>query len=159
MPVLVILIGGWILLEVMARQAGLGDYAQSPQRVQLRQGLTSLVGGGRAGLVFVEERFRKKAQVMVRCEAGRRVVNLRPGEVSDEICGVRVELLAILSDGLVNVEVRWGDDASAEPASAPQSPASPDSTPPDSTSPDPTSPDPTVEPTSAPAADGDGEGS
>ncbi|MEM1179852.1 MAG: hypothetical protein AAGM22_16005 [Acidobacteriota bacterium] len=110
MPVIVILLGGWAMLEVMTWQAGLGDYARSPQRVQLRQGLTSLVGGGRAGLVFVEERFRKKAQILVRCEAGRRTLNMRPGAVSEEICGVQVELLAILSDGLINVEVRWGDD-------------------------------------------------
>ncbi|MEO1085702.1 MAG: hypothetical protein AAFY88_15790 [Acidobacteriota bacterium] len=150
MPVLIILLGGWILLEVMTWQAGLGDYAKSPQRVQLRQGLTSLVGGGRAGLVFIEERFRKKAQIMVRCQDGRHAVNLRPGQVSDEICGVRVELLAILSDGLVNVEVRWGDDASVE--STPPSPDPPQST--DSQSPDPTSESP-----AAPAAGGDGEGS
>lgn len=118
LPILLILLGGWGLLEALSYHSGLGEYAKSPQRLQLKQGLTAVVGGGRAGLVFMEDRFRKKAQLLIRCQQGRRTISLRRGQVSEEICGIRVELLDILPEGKVNVEVRWGPGAERPTASA-----------------------------------------
>ena len=132
LPVLLILLGGWGLLEALSYQTGLGDYAKSPQRLQLKQGLTAIVAGGSAGVVFMEDRFRKKAQLLIRCQEGRRTISLRRGQVSEEICGIRVELLDILPEGKVNVEVRWGPETeeaeaaaetSVEPSPTAQAPA------------------------------------
>ena len=118
LPVLLILRGGWGLLEALSYQTGLGDYAKSPQRLQLKQGLTAIVAGGSAGVVFMEDRFRKKAQLLIRCQEGRRTISLRRGQVSEEICGIRVELLDILPEGKVNVEVRWGPETEEAEAAA-----------------------------------------
>ena len=151
LPVLLILLGGWGLLEALSYQTGLGDYAKSPQRLQLKQGLTAIVAGGSAGLVFMEDRFRKKAQLLIRCEEGRRTISLRRGQVSEEICGVRVELLDILPEGKVNVEVRWGPEAestpesSAEPEAEARSSTAASSTPASSTSASPTNATPDTE--------------
>lgn len=120
---LVILLGGWGALEFVLWQSELGDYAESPQRLEISQGATALVAGGRAGVVYESSRLRKDVLFLVRCQAEEERVRLRRGDVSPPICGVRVKLLDLLVGDRVAIEVHWGESIDDLPASStPESP-------------------------------------
>lgn len=123
-----IVVGGWGALELMLRQMEIGEHAKSPQYFEIPKGLTVLVGGGRAGLTFVEAPFLRSAVVKVTCKDTDRAVQLRPGEVGDEVCGIRFQLKQLMAGGNAAIEVRWGNDSAFAPvASAMESePSSPD---------------------------------
>ena len=107
---LAILLGGWGALEFVLWQSKLGEYAESPQTLELSQGATALVGGGRAGVVYEGHRLRRDARILVRCKDTEQRFRLRRGHVSDVTCGVQVQLLDILPGDGVALLVRWGDD-------------------------------------------------
>ncbi|MEM6793256.1 MAG: hypothetical protein AAF725_04710 [Acidobacteriota bacterium] len=113
---LLILLGGYGLLEALTWQAGLGRYASSPQRLQISRGNTAIAAGGQAGILLRQSERRRSAELLVRCEKQQRMVKLRPGRISEEICDVRVKLIDILPDEQVEVEIRWGGDAFPEDA-------------------------------------------
>ena len=106
---LVILLGGWGALEFVLWQSELGQYAESPQRLELRQGTTALVAGGTAGVVYEDHRLRKDARILVRCKDEQQRFRLRRGEIAPAACGVRVRLLDLLPGDSVALEVHWGD--------------------------------------------------
>ncbi|MEM1206603.1 MAG: hypothetical protein AAGN66_25435 [Acidobacteriota bacterium] len=116
--VLVLLVGllGWGALELMQWQAGLGRFAESPQRMEIRKGVTALVAGGQAGVVFLDSPFRRRAQMKVRCKDVDQSFDLGRGDVSEEICGIRVRLLEILPGDRVAIEATWGEDGVEPPA-------------------------------------------
>lgn len=109
LPILLILVGGWIALETMTRQARLGKHARSPQQLELVQGRTAIAGGGRAGIVFMNSPYRRRAELLVRCEAQKRVITLARGDTSDELCGITLELIDITADRRVQVIARFDD--------------------------------------------------
>ncbi|MEM9554337.1 MAG: hypothetical protein AAGC60_08770 [Acidobacteriota bacterium] len=119
--VFVLLGAGWVALELMQYQVGLGRYAESPQRVSIRQGGTAIVGGGQAGVHYLGSPFRRSANLEVRCKDVEERFRLRPGDVSTPVCGVEVEVLAIEVGDRLAVEVRW--PPSQAPAEEPVSPS------------------------------------
>ncbi len=76
-----------------AKQLKLGDFAKSPQTVEMMLGSSILVGGGRAKLWFAQ--VDSGASVEVSCRKETSMLELREGEPSDKVCRVRVELLSI----------------------------------------------------------------
>ncbi|MEL7060636.1 MAG: hypothetical protein AAGN46_11465 [Acidobacteriota bacterium] len=117
-----ILLGGWGALELMMYQSGLGDYARSPQRVELAKDRVALVGGGRAGLTFEERRRGDKARLGLRCDSVDETLTLSIGEPVMTGCGVEIELLAV-DLRRASLEVRWDEEAMpSEPNTEPASP-------------------------------------
>lgn len=109
MILVVILFGGWGLLEFMLWSSELGEYARSPQQIRLKQGVTSIVGGGRAGLVYQGSPHRRRAELLLRCKDTNEEIRLRRDEISEEICGVQVRFLELEIDGQARVLVSWSD--------------------------------------------------
>ena len=117
---MVLLLGGLTaLLALQWRlQKKLGVGAGSPQEVTVPLGSRMLVGGGRAGVEF-ESRRDDRAKLIVRCDRGTRWLALATGDVSDEVCGVRLELAEFssatgtLATSRAHLVVSWGS-ASAE---------------------------------------------
>ncbi len=122
--IFLILAVGWGMLELMLRQMKIGDHAQSPQHFEIPQGATVLVGGGRAGVSFLEAPFLRSAIFQIRCKDTEQVVRLKPGTVSDELCDVRVRLVELVPGGRVAIEVTWGPNPplQSEPSSQTSTP-------------------------------------
>lgn len=108
-----LLLGCWVALEFMQWQLKLGKYARSPQHLVMSRGDSVLVAGGKASL-FYEDRRARRTRLVVRCKEVNETLRLRSGEISQEICGVRVALMRLGVNGEVEVEVRWGEGAGAE---------------------------------------------
>ena len=123
--VVVIVVVGWGLLEVMLHQLKIGEYARSPQHFELFEGTTTLVAGGKASLSFVEAPFLRSARFWVKCKDTHEKLQLRPGQQSDVICGVRFLFERFVPGGKVAVTVTWGDDDQPEPSPGPESPSGP----------------------------------
>jgi hypothetical protein len=112
---MVLLLGGLIaLLALQWRlQKKLGVGAASPQEVTVPLGSRMLVGGGRAGIEF-ESRRDDRAKLIVRCAASTRWLALATGDVSEEVCGVRLKLTGFTSDtgtlatSRAHLVVSWG---------------------------------------------------
>ena len=77
-----------------------GSFAHSPQIVALPMGRAAFVGGGRATLAWVGVNMGPELEVT--CKQGTQTLELRPGDESEEVCGVRLRLLEF-------------DDVSADP--------------------------------------------
>lgn len=100
--------GMWIFLGLMVMGIGpiavfawfnqLGDFAKSPQTVEMNLGTTSFVAGGRARLWFamVEE----GPVVEVSCKGESRMVTLIDHKASDVVCGVQVTAVELLERNL-----------------------------------------------------------
>ncbi len=102
----------------LQKKLGLG--AGSPQQVTVPLGSRMLVGGGRAGVEF-ESRRDDRAKLIVRCGESTRWLALATGEVSEEVCGVRLQLTEFSSDtgtlatSRAHLVVSWGaTDAETE---------------------------------------------
>ena len=115
--IFLILAVGWGMLELMLRQMKIGDHAKSPQRFEIPQGATVLVGGGRAGVSFLEAPFLRFAMFQIRCKDTEQRIRLKPGTVSDELCGVQVRLVDLVPGGKVAIEVTWGPANQSNPTS------------------------------------------
>lgn len=95
----------------LQRKLGIGD--GSPQEVTVPLGARVLVGGGRAGVEF-ESRRDDRAKLIVRCGEATRWLALATGEVSGEVCGVRVRLTGFssgtgtLATSRAHLRVSWG---------------------------------------------------
>ncbi len=93
-PVLVVVLAGFLALFALEWRHGLGAFAENPQRLELPLAAWEIVGG-RARLGF--ERLRDdRAALMLQCADGETAFVLRPGETSETLCGVRVRLAGIL---------------------------------------------------------------
>lgn len=109
----VILFAG--LLALLSLQWRLGLVQKSPQTTSVSLGGRAFVGGGRAGVEFGDRRD-DQAGLWVRCAGEERRVVLRPGELSDEVCAVRIRLLELSSDSgtlatsRAHLEVSWEPD-------------------------------------------------
>lgn len=108
LAIVVLLVGGWLALELLQYQAGLGRYAESPQRVVIQRDGTAIVGGGQAGVKYLGDQFRRAANLQVRCKDVVERFVLRPGEETPETCGVVVELVEMQTGDRVAIEARWG---------------------------------------------------
>ncbi len=67
----------------------LGDFAKSPQTVEMNMGTTAFVAGGRARLWFAGDEMGPSVEVQ--CKRTSRLLQLTE-EPSDEVCGIRVRL-------------------------------------------------------------------
>ena len=117
LALVVVVVFGWGALELMLRQMQIGEHALSPQHFELPEGLTVIVGGGRATLTFVDAPYLRSARLRVKCKDVDRGIQLRPQETSDETCGVRVHLIQIFA-GQAAVRVSWGEAPDAGPDAA-----------------------------------------
>lgn len=96
--------GIWIFLGFMVMGIGpiamfawfnqLGDFAKSPQTVEMNLGTTSFVAGGRAKLWFAM--VEDGPVVEVACKSESRMVSLPDEERSDEVCGIQVRKIDLL---------------------------------------------------------------
>lgn len=103
---------GVFALVVLQWKLDLGRFADSPQLLEVPWGARAIVGGGRAGLDF-DQLEGETATFRLRCAATERRLRLTPGEVSEELCGVRIRLLGFLDGAAPEaparaaLEVRW----------------------------------------------------
>ncbi len=118
---MVLLLGGLCALMAlqwrMHKKLGMGD--ESPQQVTVPLGTRMMVGGGRAA-VELESRRDDRAKLVVRCGEAARWLALATGEVSDEVCGVRIRLNSFssatgtLATSRAHLEVSWESGKHAE---------------------------------------------
>ncbi len=114
---LLLLVGLTALLAAQWRlQKKLGLGAASPQEVTVPLGSRMLVGAGRAGVEF-ESRRDDRAKLIVRCGEVSRWLALGTGEMSDEVCGVRLRLTGFssatgtLATSRAHLVVSWNGEA------------------------------------------------
>lgn len=84
---------GVLMPMLLAYQLRLGDFAKSPQTVTLNLGGSIPVAGGRAKMWF--SHIDLGPSVEVSCKRERATIELREGEQSEEVCGIRVRPLGI----------------------------------------------------------------
>ena len=84
----------------------LGDFAKSPQRVEMGVGSSSFVAGGRARLWFASVELGP--QVEVTCKGQSRLIELVDDEPSGEVCGIRVKKLDVYEKDLGRYKVLRG---------------------------------------------------
>lgn len=72
----------------------LGPFEQNPQQLDVTLGWRMIVGGGRAVLGFADV-VGEVATLELSCYDQRQRFKLLPGQTSDEICGIRVELIGV----------------------------------------------------------------
>ncbi len=119
---MLILLGGLTALLAlqwrMQKKIGLG--AGSPQEVMLPLGGRMLVGAGKAGVEF-ESRRDDRAKLIVRCGEVTRWLALATGDVSNEVCGVYIQLTGFssvtgtLATSRAHLLVSWGTREIREP--------------------------------------------
>lgn len=107
---------GIVPLLFFAWHNRLGDFAKSPQTVEMGLGSTSIVAGGRAKLWFASVDLGP--QVEVSCKKQSRLIELGE-EPSDEVCGIRVRQMSLkevkrgrFSSLRATFEVTWDDKTS-----------------------------------------------
>ncbi len=83
---------------LVAYNLRLGEFAKSPQTVELMLGSSILVAGGRAKIWFAQ--VDMGPTIEINCRKETRMVELQHGEPTDEICGVRVELIEVFEKRL-----------------------------------------------------------
>jgi hypothetical protein len=115
--------GLWFAVGVMVMGIGpivgyawlnkLGDFAKSPQRVEMSLGSTSIVAGGRAKMWFAMVDIAPTVEVS--CKGSSRMLELTD-KPSEEVCGVRVRKLEIVEREMGRhatmrgvFEVTWND--------------------------------------------------
>lgn len=79
-------LGGPLLV---AYQLKLGEFAKSPQTVELNLGGSVFVAGGRAKIWFAE--IGMGPVVEITCKDEQAMVELSEDEPSQEVCGIRVQ--------------------------------------------------------------------
>ncbi len=109
---------GWWGLVVIQRQFKVGEFAQSPQYVDLLPGSKAIVAGGQGLLSFIDQ-GRHHAVIEVRCAAERQLAELGESAASEEICGFTVRWLGRstrpgLASGSQRFEVAWRSETGSE---------------------------------------------
>ena len=113
LPVVLISVGIFALV-VLQWKLDLGEFAESPQLVELPWGARSIVGGGRAAVDF-DQLDGNTATLRLWCSEHEVQLRLQPDHQTDEVCGVRIRLLGFLSgrdaseQTRVALEVTWND--------------------------------------------------
>jgi len=87
---------GIFALLALQWKLDLGQFAESPQLVEVPWGARSVVGGGRAAVDF-DQLEGEVATLRLWCHEDELVVRLEPDGQSDEFCGVRIRLLGFLN--------------------------------------------------------------
>lgn len=112
-----VLIGfGLFALIALQWKLDLGQFADSPQLVEVPWGARSIVGGGRAAVDF-DQLDGDVATLRLWCTEDETEIRLEPDDQSELFCGVRIRLLGFLSgrDGgektRAALEVTWGSDS------------------------------------------------
>jgi hypothetical protein len=77
----------------VAYQLQLGDFAKSPQTVEINLGTTALVAGGRAKLWFASVDIGPSIEVS--CKKEKSFFEVSKSAPSEEVCGVRVRCLDV----------------------------------------------------------------
>ena len=92
----------------------LGDFAKSPQRVEMSVGSTSFVAGGRAKIWFSS--IQTGPEIEISCKDYSKMIQLETKEPSDQVCGIRVRKLEVFERDLAGhpqlravFEVTWDD--------------------------------------------------
>lgn len=101
--------GGVLALVALQWRHDLGGFAESPQLLALEVREKVVAGGGRA-VVGLAAASSDGASLRVRCRDVETPLELVPGAVSDEICGLRLELVAVeptVSGSRAVVRARW----------------------------------------------------
>ncbi len=108
-----VLIGvGLFALIVLQWKLDLGQFAESPQLIEVPWGARSIVGGGRAAVDF-DQLDGEVATLRLWCSEYETEIRLEPDDQTEELCGVRVRLLGFLGgrgDGETTraaLEVSW----------------------------------------------------
>jgi hypothetical protein len=90
----------------------LGDFAKSPQRLEMSVGSTSFVAGGRAKIWFSS--IQTGPEIEISCKDQTKMLQLETSEPSDEVCGIRVRKLELFEKDLAGhpqiravFEVTW----------------------------------------------------
>lgn len=109
---LVLITVGIFALVVLQWKLDLGQFAESPQLIEVPWGARSIVGGGRAAVDF-DQLDGDVATLRLWCDEDEIEVRLEPDDRSDEFCGVRIRLLGFLSGRggektRAALEVSWG---------------------------------------------------
>ncbi len=116
--VLLVVLGGFLALLALQWKLDLGRFGESPQRLTVALGTRWIIGAGRAVVGFVDE-GDSTAVLELKCAAEESTIELAPGAVSEEICGVRVLVIALIPGSGVEsppraaLEVSWSDPAQA----------------------------------------------
>ena len=76
----------------------LGDFAKSPQRVEMSVGSTCFVAGGRAKIWFASLETGPKVEVS--CKDQSHLIELAGDDSSEEVCGIRVRKLEVFEKDL-----------------------------------------------------------
>ena len=76
----------------------LGDFAKSPQRVEMGVGSTCFVAGGRAKLWFSS--IEQGPVVEISCKGHAKSIDLINGEPTEQVCGIRVRKLEVFEEDL-----------------------------------------------------------
>lgn len=111
--IMILLFGGLTALLVLQYRLQKKLGTGSPQEVTVPLGTRLLVAGGRAGIEF-ESRRSDRAKLIVRCGEVTRWLALGTGDLSDEICGVRLQLTGFssatgtLATSRAHLLVSWG---------------------------------------------------
>lgn len=100
-------VGAVATLLFIARSGQFGDYAKSPQTVELAVGSSRLVAGGRAKIWFGE--VQMDPMVEISCKDGTRYVEVGKDTPSEECCGIRLRLLELKEERTLRgkFEVTW----------------------------------------------------
>ena len=92
----------------------LGDFAKSPQRVEMSVGSTCFVAGGRAKIWFSS--MQTGPEIEISCKDQSRLLQLETDKPSDDVCGIRVRKLEIFEKDLAGhpqlrgvFEVTWNE--------------------------------------------------
>jgi hypothetical protein len=84
-------------LAFIAHNGQFGGFAKSPQTANLWLGGSVIVGGGKAKLWFREVDLGPSIEVG--CPTQTRVLQLSDDEPSEEVCGVRLQLIKLDVEG------------------------------------------------------------
>ena len=111
-----ILIGaGLFALIALQAKLDLGQFAESPQLVEVPWGARSILGGGRAAVDF-DGLSGNTATLRLWCSQEEFEVRLEPDDQTEELCGVRVRLLGFLTgrkggeETRAALEATWGEE-------------------------------------------------
>lgn len=76
----------------------LGNFAHSPQRVEMSVGTTCFVAGGKAKMWFAS--IETGPQIEISCKDQSHMIELATNEPSDDVCGIRVRKLDLFERDL-----------------------------------------------------------
>lgn len=105
-------LAAYLFLQYLQYQLKLGDYAESPEKIELHRQDRKVVAGGRAGIELLGTRYGK-TRLMLRCledgQSVQREVSLKEGETLEGHCEVAIRLTKVHgADGVrAEFEISW----------------------------------------------------